>query len=74
MIPVIERYEHTDLWLDGLHLMLFSHDDLYRVIEDSPYKRFTAGGGSSWVVEYPTRQDAVAAGWYDNEYTWGNAF
>jgi len=75
MIPVIERYEHSEIWVDGLQFWFFSHEDLGKLIQESPYRRFSNSGNlSGWVIDHPSRQDDIEGGWYDDNYQWGDAF
>ena len=74
MIPIIDQFEYKDVWIEGLHFLLFSHDDLHEVIKQLPYRRIAANGASGWLIEDPKRQDDHSGGWYDNEYQWGDAF
>ena len=75
MIPVIERYDYKEFFLDGLHFFLFSHDDLVELVKASPYRRFSNSGNlSGWVIDHPSRQDDIEGGWYDDNYQWGDAF
>ena len=75
MIPVIERYDYQEFFLDGLHFMLFSHEDLGEVIKASPYKLFSNSGNlSGWVIDHPKREDDIEGGFYDNEFDWETAF
>ena len=74
MIPVIERYDYQEFFLDGLHFMLFSHEDLGKLIQESPYRRFTNSSNvSGWVIEHPSRQDDIEGGWYDDSFDFETA-
>ena len=75
MIPVLERFEHKEVWIDGLHFYFFSHDDLGEVIKASPYKLFSNSSNvSGWVIEHPSRQDDVEGSWFDDGYEFGTPF
>ena len=74
MIPIIERYEHSEIWVDGLQFLFFSHEDLREIIKASPYKLFSNSGNlSGWVIEHPSRQDDIES-WFDDGYEFGTAF
>ena len=67
MVP-IHQYEHEDIWLEGVHIMLFSHDDLQKVIAGNPFRKIYSGSSASWLVDYPKREDEIDSCWYDNRY------
>ena len=75
MTPILERYDYQEFFLDGLHFMLFSHEDLGEVIKASAYRRLSSSGNvSGWVLEHPSRQDDIEGSWFDDGYEFGTAF